>query len=294
LAVRAGPTRICASGAETEGHRCRRARRLAQIRQRHAAGHARNFALVLIDTRQRCALLAIDRTGIERLCFARVGGALVFSTSARAVARHPLTAAAVNPQALYEYLYCHMVPSPDTAFSGVEKLLPAECATFTGSTRQSAPSTGNWLTMRGGGANDAMLRQRFLDLTEQAVARQYDARQPTGAFLSGGTDSSTVSGMLGKVAGVPAKTFSIGFEAEGFDELEYARLTARHFGTETNEYYVTADDLIEAMPLIAAAYDEPFGNASARTHLLLRKDGARAGYRGGARRGRRRRILRRQ
>jgi asparagine synthase (glutamine-hydrolysing) len=221
-----------------------------------------NFALVLIDSRQRRVLLAIDRTGTERLCFARVGGALVFSTSARAIARHPLVAAPINRQALYEYLYCHMVPSPDTAFAGVDKLLPAECATFTG----GAPTRRFYwqLAYDASGAGDEPgLRRRFLELTEQAVARQCDAARPTGAFLSGGTDSSTVSGMLGKVSGQPARTFSIGFEAEGFDELDYARITSRHFGTQAHEYYVTADDMIEAMPLIAAAYDEPFGNASA-------------------------------
>ena len=221
-----------------------------------------NFALALVDTRQRKVVLAIDRTGTERLCFARVGSALVFSTSARAVARHPLVSAPINRQALYEYLYCHMVPSPDTAFAGIDKLLPAECASFSG----GAPERRFYwqLAYDASGADDeAALRQRFLDLTEQAVARQYDAQRSTGAFLSGGTDSSTVSGMLGKVSGQPARTFSIGFQADGFDELEYARITSRHFGTQAHEYYVTADDMIEAMPLIAAAYDEPFGNASA-------------------------------
>ncbi len=221
-----------------------------------------NFALVLIDARQRRVLLAIDRTGTERLCFARTGNALVFSTSARAVAHHPLVAAPVNRQALYEYLYCHMVPSPDTAFAGIDKLLPAECASFTG----GAPERRFYWQLAydaSGSGDEPALRKRFLELTEQAVARQCDARHATGAFLSGGTDSSTVSGMLGKVSGQPARTFSIGFEAEGFDELEYARITARHFGAQAHEYYVTGDDMIEAMPLIAAAYDEPFGNASA-------------------------------
>ena len=221
-----------------------------------------NFAVVLVDTRQRRVLLAIDRSGIERLCFAFVSGTLVFSTSARAVARHPLVAAPVSQQALYEYLYCHMVPSPDTAFVGVEKLLPAESITFTGDalTRrfywQLAYDIDNT-------SDEAALHQRFMDLTEQGVARQRDEQRPTGAFLSGGTDSSTVSGMLGKVSGKPAETFSIGFDEEGFDELEFARITSRHFGTNPHEYYVTADDVVEAMPLIASAYDEPFGNASA-------------------------------
>ena len=221
-----------------------------------------SFALVLVDSARDRILLAVDRCGAERLCFAAVGGTLVFSTSARAVARHPLVAATIDRQALYEYLYCHMVPSPDTAFAGVEKLLPAQCASFSGGRLERrfywqlpyAPEVD---------ADEASLRKRFLDLTEQAVARQYDEKRSTGAFLSGGTDSSTVSGMLGKVSGQPARTYSIGFRAEGFDEIEYARITSRHFGTEAHEYYVTADDIVEAMPLIAAAYDEPFGNASA-------------------------------
>ncbi|MBS0554141.1 MAG: asparagine synthase [Proteobacteria bacterium] len=221
-----------------------------------------NFVLALVDTRKRRLLLAIDRFGSERLCFSHVGGTLVFSTSARAVASHPQVAATINRQALYEYLYCHMVPSPDTAFATVEKLLPAELTSFDG---KAISRRFYWqLAYDSRQANDeAALRERFLELTEQAVARQADAARPTGAFLSGGTDSSTVSGMLGKVTGKPAETFSIGFEAQGFDELEYARITSRHFGTHAHEYYVTADDVVEAMPLIAAAYDEPFGNASA-------------------------------
>lgn len=221
-----------------------------------------SFAVVLVDMRHRRVLLAIDRTGTERLCFARVKSTLVFSTSARAVARHPLITAPLNQQALYEYLYCHMVPSPDTAFAGVEKLLPAECVTFTGA---GLSRRFYWrLAYDASEANDEhAMHQRFLHLTEQAVARQYETCHSTGAFLSGGTDSSTVSGMLGKVSGKPAETFSIGFDAQGFDELEYARITSRHFGTHGHEYYVTPDDVMEAMPMIAAAYDEPFGNASA-------------------------------
>ena len=171
-------------------------------------------------------------------------------------------AASISQQALYEYLYCHMVPSPDTAFVGVEKLLPAQAISFTGDalTRRFYWQLGYDIDHS---SDDATLRQRFMELTEQGVARQNDEQRPTGAFLSGGTDSSTVSGMLGKVSGKAAETFSIGFDEEGFDELEFARITSRHFGTKPHEYYVTADDVVEAMPLIARAYDEPFGNASA-------------------------------
>lgn len=220
-----------------------------------------NFALVLIDTRNRRLVLAVDRGGVERLCFAQAGSLLVFSTSARSVARHPAVAAPVNRQALFEYLYCHMVPSPDTAFAGVDKLLPAESLVMGNG---AAKRNFYWQLAYddAGAADEAGRKRQFVELVQQAIARQNDVR-PTGAFLSGGTDSSTVSGMLGRVTGKPAETFSIGFDAQGFDELDYARITSKHFGTRPHEYYVTPDDVAEAIPLIAAAYDEPFGNASA-------------------------------
>jgi asparagine synthase (glutamine-hydrolysing) len=103
---------------------------------------------------------------------------------------------------------------------------------------------------------------RFLDLVESAVEREAE-NGDVGAYLSGGTDSSTIAGMLCKVTGKPAKTYSIGFDASGYDEMEYARIAARHFGADHNEYYVTPEDLLGGIPKVAVHYDQPFGNSSA-------------------------------
>ncbi len=97
---------------------------------------------------------------------------------------------------------------------------------------------------------------------EQAVRAALPTEGRAGAFLSGGTDSSTIAGMLCKVAG-PFDTYSIGFEAQGFDEMEYARIAARHFGTRHHEYYVTPQDIVDAVPRLGAIHEQPFGNSSA-------------------------------
>ena len=60
-----------------------------------------------------------------------------------------------------------------------------------------------------------------------------------------------------------AATYSIGFDAQGYDEMEFARIAARHFKTEHHEYYVTPADLVRHIPAVAAYYDQPFGNSSA-------------------------------
>ena len=106
------------------------------------------------------------------------------------------------------------------------------------------------------------LRDEFRALLQQATARQLDGGK-AGCFLSGGTDSSTVAGMIGLAHGTPAATYSIGFEAEGYDEMEFARIASNRYKTEHHEYYVTPDDLVRSIPMVAASYDQPFGNSSA-------------------------------
>jgi len=69
--------------------------------------------------------------------------------------------------------------------------------------------------------------------------------------------------MLGRVTGKRAHSYSIGFEAAGYDEMAYARLAAKHFDTVHHEYYVTPDDLVRGIAKVAADYDQPFGNSSA-------------------------------
>jgi asparagine synthase (glutamine-hydrolysing) len=218
------------------------------------------FAVVVVDPRSASALLAVDRFGIERLCYAAADDGLVFGTSAESVAAHPRVGRELSPQGIFNYLFCHMVPAPGTVFANVGKLLPAEVLRFA---RGRASRSFYWrMRYQASGAEEAGQAERLRRLLRQSVERAVDD-EATGAFLSGGTDSSTVSGLLGEIRGRPADTFSIGFAAEGFDEMAYARITARHFATRAHEYYVTPDDVAAAMPLIASVYDEPFGNASA-------------------------------
>ena len=219
------------------------------------------FALCVLDARSPSALLAIDRFGIERLCFAHSGDDLVFGTSAEDVARSAAVSPRLNRQAIFDYLYCQVVPSPETIFAGVEKLLPAQCLVFDG---KGVNREFYWRLRHPSGGADSLddLEARLRDLLRAAVLREAD-RADVGAFLSGGTDSSTVSGLLTQVTGRSARTFSVGFSARGYDEIEYARIASRHFGTESREIYVTPKDVAEVLPLVARAYDEPFGNASA-------------------------------
>ncbi|MBC7704392.1 MAG: asparagine synthase [Rhodoferax sp.] len=221
-----------------------------------AAASARgHFAVGLTDA--GTTFIAVDRFATQTLCYRAEGPALRFATRADAVAGPN---AEINAQAIFEYLYFHAIPSPRTMFKGVDRLPPGHCAWAQGGEIQRARYWQPTFDERPTSFEAA--KERFRNLLSAAVARQLDG-SPPACFLSGGTDSSTIAGLIGQVAGTPAASYSIGFEAKGYDEMAYARLAAKHFGTQHHEYYVTPADLVQGIPLLAAQQDQPFGNSSA-------------------------------
>jgi len=219
-----------------------------------------DFALALIDEEKSETLLAIDRMGIRGLVYSADRGVLVFGPSSDVLQVHPAGASSVDPQAIYNYVYFHMVPGPQTAFRAHSRLLPGHYALWREGKLTALPYWEKPFDERSSGVV-SQHAPGFNRVLRQGVAAFAEGR--CGAFLSGGTDSSTVAGILGEVTGEPARTYSIGFDAAGYDEMEYARIAARHFRTDHHEYYVTPADVVAAAPLVAQAYDQPFGNASA-------------------------------
>jgi asparagine synthase (glutamine-hydrolysing) len=233
------------------------------------------FSLVIVDGDGDQVLLAVDPMGIGRLCWAQVGRGIVFGDSAEAVADFPPVKASLRAQAVHDFLLMHMIPSPDTAYDRVHKLEPGTRLVF----RNGGVVLQRWWapTFHEHGAKSFESLQGDLHSALESAVRRCEPDEHAGAFLSGGLDSSTVAGMLGKASGRPARTFSIGFGVESHDEIRYARISARKFGCDATEYNVTADDIVETFDSIAATYDEPFGNSSAVPTFFCAKVAARAG-----------------
>ncbi|NOT11650.1 MAG: asparagine synthase [Methylococcaceae bacterium] len=218
------------------------------------------FAFCIIEPEQRYALLAIDRLGIKPLALYLKNDLLVFGSQIVQILGHPNVIASIDPQALYNYLYFHMSPSPGSVYKSISKLQPGEFFEIAnGKTTRDfywqLPYIENKLSKKD-------LLVQLQPQLERSI-NQYCLDSYTGTFLSGGLDSSTVTGIYQKMAKHQIDAFTMGFEADGYDETEYARAAARHFKVNLHEYYVTPADVLKAIPLIAKTYDEPFGNASA-------------------------------
>ena len=222
-----------------------------------AAGAHGGFAVAL-QLPGGCGFMAIDRFAIHSLCFAARPDGLHFAERANALGAGHVE---IDPQAIYDYLYFHLIAAPRTVWRDVQRLPAAHFVWHERGRTEVAPY---WTPSfpRPDKTPFEPLAEEFRQVLRRAVARTLDGSKPA-CFLSGGTDSSTVAGLIGEVSGRSAASYSIGFDAEGYDEMAFARIAARRYGTEHHEYYVTPDDLVQAIPAAAAHLDQPFGNSSA-------------------------------
>jgi len=219
------------------------------------------FAFVLYDQPNSRLLCAIDRVGIFGLYYHRDGkGGLNIASELSVLRQIPELNLSVDPQAIFHFLYFHMVPSPGTIYKDVNKLQPGQ---FLLASDKGVDISFYWTPKFSADkqSSEAQLGASLREHLQTAVSR-CNIDQHSGAFLSGGLDSSTVVGMYRQFSEQP-RAFSIGFDSKGFDEIEFARASAKHFNSELIEYYVTPADVVDAVEKIAAYYEEPFGNASA-------------------------------
>jgi len=85
---------------------------------------------------------------------------------------------------------------------------------------------------------------------------------PLGTFLSGGIDSSIITGVMSQLSDDPVKTFTVGFEDDRYDESDIARSVAEYHDTDHTEYVVTSDDVREVIPSVLGQLGEPFADPS--------------------------------
>lgn len=217
------------------------------------------YAFAVFDASKRSLFLAVDRFSVQTLCYRIEGNRFSFAERADCVAER---GDELDPQAIFDFLYFHMIPAPRTIFNKVRRLPAAHALLID---KDGLQEFRHWPAEFDEQQRPPFgeAKNRFLGLIRESVSQQSAGEERIGAFLSGGTDSSTIAGMLCKITGEPARAYSIGFDAEGYDEMEYARIAARHFGCEHHEYYVTPSDVRSALPAIARHYDQPFGNSSA-------------------------------
>jgi len=228
------------------------------------------FAFAIWDAQARSLFIARDRAGKKPLYYTTTpGGTFVFGSELKAVLAHPDVDRQINAEALDAYFTLGYVPEPLSIFHDVHKLQPGHALTFTEG-RTTVKSYWDFDFRQGPARSEADYLDELRAILDDSVRLRMIADVPLGAFLSGGIDSSTVVGLMARHSTQPVKTFSIGFHEDSYNELKYARLTAKKFETDHHEFFVTPD-ICSVVDELAWHLDEPFADSSAIPTYMVSK-----------------------
>ena len=221
------------------------------------------FAFAVWQEKQRRLVLVRDRMGIKPLYYHQRGRELYFGSELKTILDHPEVERRLCMEGLHHFLSLNYVPAPLTLIEGIRKLDP-----------------GHWMEWRAGDVRNgaywqfefapdesitlASAREELDGLMRQSVREHLISDVPLGVWASGGLDSSAVLHYASEQSATTLKTFSVSFSGRAFDESEYFRQVARHYGTEHNEFDLQPGPYIaNAIERMAYYSDEPSADAGA-------------------------------
>lgn len=233
------------------------------------------FAFAFYDKSTGEVLFGRDAFGKKPLFIGQRDGDLFFASEIAPLREVLDGEARFNVEALDGYLLDRYVPGPQTFFHAIEKLPPGCFALwrdgaltierfFTPPIARTVPDMSNYEQAVGA----------FRESFDHAVRIRMRSDAPFGAFLSGGVDSSAVVAAMARHSSYPVRTFTVGFEETEFSEIEYARMVAKHFGTQHQEVIVTPHDFFELWPEAVRMRGAPVSEASDIPILMLARAAA--------------------
>jgi asparagine synthase (glutamine-hydrolysing) len=237
------------------------------------------FAFAIWDKNLNRLWVCRDRIGIKPLVYYWDGLHFTFASEIKALLADPSISKELDYEALQLYLAFNFIPAPFTIFKGIKKLEPgkylllqdgkAEIKTYW----EPPDSVDPVIASLPLADQIEVFREPLYESINEAVSSRMIADVPLGAFLSGGIDSSIIVALMARSSSRPVKTFSIGFKDDPlYDETRYARDVAARYGTEHNEFKLGYEDMLDVLPEVISAFDEPFADSSAIPTFIVSRE----------------------
>jgi asparagine synthase (glutamine-hydrolysing) len=227
------------------------------------------FAFALWDAERETLFLARDRLGIKPLFYSAVGGSLIFASELKAILEAEEIPAAVDLDAIAQYMALSYVPGPRTPFASVKKLPEASYLEYRdGRVRcdrfWQVPEPAESSLQR-----DGDLADELRELLRDAVRLQLRSDVPVGVFASGGVDSTAIMWAVSTLE-VPVEAFVCEFDDLKVD-TEFARLACATTGMTMSEHKLSQGDAGLLLPELVWYQDEPLGDPAIVPAYLISK-----------------------
>jgi asparagine synthase (glutamine-hydrolysing) len=227
------------------------------------------FAFVIWDTETHEIYGARDHFGIKPLHYAKHDDNIYFASEKKAIIKL-LDDERIDDDALQNYMTYQYVPDPSTLTPSIKRIpaghyftkKPGEDMVVTRYFRPVFTPQIN--------SDEKKMTQAVTDALRDSVAKHMRADVTVGSFLSGGVDSSIIVALARELS-PKIKTFSVGFEREGYSEIDVAKETAERLDVENISKVITAEEFAKEFPKFVYSMDDPLADPAAVPQYFLAK-----------------------
>ncbi|MGO2970785.1 MAG: asparagine synthetase B family protein, partial [Lactiplantibacillus plantarum] len=175
-----------------------------------------------------------------------------------------------DKNALQDYMTFQFVPEPETLTKEIKMLAPGCSLT---KKLGSAPRIDRYYhrEFHPVQRSEDEYAKKIKDALIDSVKIHMRSDVPVGSFLSGGIDSSIIVA-IAKNFNPNLETISVGFEREGYSELDVAQETAEKLGVKNYSMTITPEAFMKAFPHFVWSMDDPLADPAAVPQYFLAKE----------------------
>lgn len=234
-----------------------------------ALAHLRgSFVFAIQNIEQRTLTLGRDRFGGCILYYAPLSCGFLYASRLAPLARAPWVSRRIDPQGLTRYFADGYIAAPHTIYSDLRLLPPGHLLEYgergTRLTAFAPLEPEGWPEYDGNGMDEKALVDRMEYLLGEAIRQRLPDTPRAAVYLSGGHDTSLLSGIIQRHTDREVVAYTLGFKDSPVDESEYARAVARHQGLDHHElYWMERESFLEAFEQLPEIFGQPFSDISA-------------------------------
>ena len=228
------------------------------------------FSIAILNKNKNELIIARDRYGIKPLYIYTDAEKIIFASEMKGILAYGVEKD-INFDSLLLYFQLNYIPGASSIFNNVFRLTPGTYLKINdkGISKNIFYKLPYTQTYSNISYEDA--KTKLKNLVYKSVKQRLVADVPLGTFLSGGIDSSIITGIASEFKS-NINSFSIGYKDEPyFDETDYALEVAKKFKTNHHSFKLSNNDLYENLFDILNYIDEPFADSSAIPVYILSK-----------------------
>ncbi|HAS6240025.1 asparagine synthase (glutamine-hydrolyzing) [Vibrio vulnificus] len=223
------------------------------------------FAFCFYDIEFNSFTIARDRFGEKPIFYKKSNDSFIFSSELSCIEKLVEDKFSINVESVGEFVKYGFIKAPKSIYNEVNKLQPGYYATYSQGElciRKYYIKSSEYDCLDESSIDKDQVYSNVKKLLVESIEEKMSSDVPLGAFLSGGIDSSLIAAIMQSNSKEPIKTFTIGFDVDGYNEAEFAREISCYLGTQHFEKYITAEMALNKINEISNIIDEPISDPS--------------------------------